>query len=219
MTMMKAMTKLDKLEPSKRSQGCFLAYLEDGSILKLTEQEILDFHLKTGGTLDEETLSRLQSAAEISHTKVQASAIIGRRAMSRFDLEKKLLEKGVSESNARYAADWLEDIGALDDSAYASLLIRHCSDRGYGSARCREELRKHGIPRDLWEEALSEAPDSAAAALAVLQKKYRGAALDEKKRRQAANLLSRRGFSWRDTRWALSEYEEQANGTNAMSLE
>ena len=61
--------------------------------------------------------------------------------LSRRDLEKKLQEKGASETEARYAGEWLEAIGALDDGAYAAALVRHCGDMGYGPRRAREKLR------------------------------------------------------------------------------
>ena len=45
--------------------------------------------------------------------------------MSRQELERKLTERGASQAEARYAAEWLEAIGAIDDRDYAALLARH----------------------------------------------------------------------------------------------
>lgn len=81
--------------------------------------------------------------------------------MSRATLEKKLREKGASEAETRYAAEWLEAIGAINDAEYAALLVRHCAGRGYGPARVREKLYEKGIPRELWDEALETMPDPA----------------------------------------------------------
>ena len=139
-------------------RGRVLVFLADGSLLKVTEQELLTFGLRSGDELDEETLTRLKEAAGVSNIKTTAADLVGRRAMSRQDLEKKLQEKGASETEARYAGEWLEAIGALDDGAYAAALVRHCGDMGYGPRRAREKLREKGVPQELWDEALDELP-------------------------------------------------------------
>ena len=130
--------------------------------------------------------------------------------MSRADLEKKLREKGASANDARYAAEWLEAIGALNDADYASLLARHCAELGYGPARVREELRRHGIDRSLWEEAQDAAPDAQELIDRYLSDRFRGGVPDERERRRACAALLRRGFSWGDVKPALARY---ADGT------
>ena len=55
-----------------------------------------------------------------------------------------MTEKGASQTEARYAAEWLEAIGALNDAEYAALLVRHCANLGYGPGRYRDELYRHG---------------------------------------------------------------------------
>lgn len=200
--------KLDRLERSKHVQGRVLAFLEDGTLLKLTERELLDFGLRAGDDLAEETLEKLKAAAAGSDAKAKAAELIGRRAMSRRDLERKLTEKGATGAEARYAAEWLEAIGALDDGEYAALLVRHCAQKGYGPARYRDELYKHGVPRDLWEDALAQAPDEGGLILEFLQTRFRKGPPDEQERRRAADALARRGFGWSDIRAGLSEWAE-----------
>ncbi len=200
--------KIDRLEPSGHVKGRFLAFLEDGAILKLTEWEVLDFSLRPGAELDGETLDRLRAAAGTSGVRDQAAAMLGRRAMSRGDLEKKLREKGASADDARYAAEWLEAIGAMDDAAYAAALVRHCADMGYGPARYREELRKHAIDRELWEDALAQAPDPAELAERYLRERFRGGLSEERDCRRAAAALARRGFDWPTVKEALRHAAE-----------
>ncbi|WP_293008808.1 MULTISPECIES: regulatory protein RecX [unclassified Oscillibacter] len=200
--------KIDRLERSKHVSGRVLVFLEDGTLLKITEQELLDFGLRAGDELDEETLGRLKASASGSDAKARAAELIGRRAMSRRDLERKLTEKGASETEARYAAEWLEAIGALDDGEYSALLVRHCAEKGYGPARYRDELYKHGVPRELWEDAMSSAPDPADMIAAYLQDRFRKSPPDERERRRAADALARRGFGWSDVRTGLSAWAE-----------
>ena len=124
-------------------------------------------------------------------------------------MERKLQEKGASEAEARYAAEWLEAIGALNDAEYAAALVRHYSRLGYGPARVREKLYEKGVPRELWEDALEELPEGGGQAEAFLQGKLRGRTPDEKEKRRLTSALLRRGFSWSQVRAAWRQLGEE----------
>ena len=194
--------RIERLEASKHKRGRVLVFLADGACLKITEQELLDFGLRAGDELDETTLARLKEAAGVSNVKATAADLIGKRAMSRASLEKKLKEKGASEAEARYAAEWLEAIGAINDADYAALLVRHCADLGYGPARTREKLYEKGVPRELWDEALDQLPDNGEQIDRFLQSKLRGRMPDEKEKKRLTDALLRRGYSWGDVKAA-----------------
>lgn len=194
--------RIERVEASKHKRGRVLVFLEDGACLKITEQELLDFGLRAGDQMDDEALARLREAAGISNVKVTAADLVGKRAMSRCELEKKLVERGASHSEARYASEWLEAIGAIDDRDYAAVLVRHYGRMGYGPARVREKLYEKGVPRELWDEALEELADSAAQIDGFLAGKLRGRTPDERERRRLTSALLRRGFSWGDVKAA-----------------
>ena len=194
--------RIERIEASKHKRGRVLVFLEDGACLKITEQELLDFGLRAGDELDKPTLDRLKEAAGVSNVKATAADLIGKRAMSRRDLERKLREKGASEAEARYAAEWLEAIGAINDADYAALLVRHCAQLGYGPARIRDKLYEKGVPRELWEDALDTLPDQSEDVDRFLRSKLRGELPDEKEKKRLTDALLRRGFSWGDVRAA-----------------
>ena len=196
--------RIERIEASKHKRGRVLVFLEDGVCLKITEQELLDFGLRSGDELDEETLKRLKDAAGVSNVKANAADLIGKRAMSRRDLERKLQDKGASEAEARYASEWLEAIGAINDADYAVLLAQHCARQGYGPARVREKLYEKGVPRELWDDALDSLPDPAESIDRFLEHKLRGNPLDEKEKKRLSDALLRRGFSWSDIRAGLN---------------
>ena len=201
--------RVERIEASKHKKGRILVFLEDGACLKITEQELLDFGLRSGDELDEEALGRLKEAAGVSNTRAAAADLIGKRAMSRRDLERKLREKGASEAEARYAAEWLEAIGALNDAEYAAALVRHYSRLGYSPARVREKLYEKGVPRELWEDALEELPEESGQVDAFLQSKLRGRTPDEKEKRRLTNALLRRGFPWGEVKAAWRRLGEE----------
>ena len=196
--------RIERIEASKHKRGRVLVFLADGACLKITEQELLDFGLRSGDDLDQEVLDRLKEAAGVSNVKATAADLIGQRAMSRSALEKKLKEKGASEAEARYAAEWLEAIGAINDEDYAVLLAQHCARQGYGPQRVREKLREKGVPRELWDEALDSMPDPAESIDRFLQTKLRGKRPDEKEKKRLSDALLRRGFFWPDVKADLN---------------
>lgn len=198
--------RLESLKPSQRKKGRFLLTLEDGIFLRVTEEEILRFRLREGQELDEDTLAALKKSADASRTKVTAANMIAARPLSKKELQKRLVQKGSDAEHAEAAVEWLQDLGAVNDAAYASSLVRHYSSRGYGKMRIREELHRRGVPKELWEEALEELPDSGETLDALIQKKSRGDLSDPKERKRLCDALLRRGFSWSEVRAALGRY-------------
>ena len=198
--------RIDRLEASKHKSGRVLIFLADGTLLKGSQREVLDFSLRAGDDLDEETLSRLKAACGTAGTKAKAADLINRRAMSRSDLERKLRDRGAGEGDIRYAAEWLESIGALNDRDFAALLARSCAQRFYGPARFREELRRHGIDRALWEEAETLLPPEEEILNAYLRAKVRTPPADDRERKRLSDTLARRGFSWPAVRTALRRF-------------
>ena len=125
-------------------------------------------------------------------------------------MERKLRDKGASEADARYAAEWLEAIGAINDADYAALLVRHCADLGYGPARTREKLYEKGVPGELWDEALDQLPDNGEQIDRFLQSKLRGRMPDEKEKKRLTDALLRRGYSWGDVKAGWTRLGEAA---------
>ena len=202
--------KIEKIERSKHKQERVLVYLEGGDLLHVTESELLRFGLSIGLDIDDGTVIELQQSGARSETRVRAANMISARPLSRRELVKKLREKGAAESDAEAAADWLEEIGALNDADYASMLVRHYGGMGYGEAKIRDELYRRGVGRELWEDALAASPDAQETIARVIAQKTKGRALDEKGRKRLSDLLLRRGFAWRDVRAALAAYGENA---------
>ena len=155
-------------------------YLEGGDLLRVTESELLRFGLSIGLDIDDRTVVELQQSGARSETRVRAANMISARPLSRRELTKKLKEKGAAEADAESACDWLEELGALNDAEYAAMLVRHYGGMGYGEAKIRDELYRRGVPRELWEDALSGAPDPQEAIARVIAQKTKGRVLDEK---------------------------------------
>lgn len=130
-----------------------------------------------------------------------------KRPHSEKELRQKLREKGVSEADIETVTALCVDYGFVNDGEYAGMIVRHYSAMGYGPGRIRQELKRRGVPDELWDEALRELPESADAIDRLLAQRLRGKdASDRRERDKAANALYRKGYSWNDIRAALARY-------------
>ncbi|MBR0311395.1 MAG: RecX family transcriptional regulator [Oscillospiraceae bacterium] len=201
--------RVERIERSKRKQERMLVHLEGGDLLRITEDELLRFDLYTGLDISPETMVELQKCAARSETRVRAVNMISARPLNKKELQKRLRGKGAADADAEAAAEWLEEIGALDDLAYAKTVVRHYSANGYGEAKLRDELRRRGVPREHWDEALADAPDPAETIARVIASKTKDGALGDRELKKLSEALLRRGFAWRDVRAALSALGEE----------
>lgn len=196
--------KITRIENSKHVQERVLVFLEEGDPLRITGHELLQFGLYPGMDLSPQLVVQLQAAGQRSESRVKAARLASGRMLSRKELTDKLSRKGIDPDTAEETADWLESLGAVDDAAYAGVIARHYAASGYGPGRVRQELQKRGVSRELWDDALSQLPDSADAIDRFLQKKLSGRTPDRATLKKLSDALLRRGFSWSDIRPALN---------------
>ena len=201
--------KIVRIENSKYVQERVLVYLEEGDPLRITRNELLQFGLYRGMDLPPETVVQLQNAGKRSQSRAAAARLASGRMMSRKELAERLGRKGIAPDTVVEAVDWLESLGAVDDAAYAGAVARHYAAGGYGPGRVRQELQKRGIPRELWDSALAQLPDSAAAIDKFLQSKLKGKTPDRTTLKKLSDALLRRGFFWNDIRPALNRLGEE----------
>ena len=205
--------RLTKLEPSRRVRGRWLAFLEDGSILRLGESQVVSFGLYAGMEVDGDLREELTAAARLGAVKEKALDLIALRPRSRKELMDKLTarprdrdkEPLATREEAEETAAWLEDLGYVDDGAYAKSLSEHYAAKGYGPAKIRDEFYRRGVPREHWEEALAGLEDPAEDIDAFLRRKLKGDA-DPKALKRAADALARRGYRWEDIKDGLRRY-------------
>lgn len=207
--------KIVKLRPSQRVRDRWLAFLEDGAILRLGSGEVAAFGLYAGMELSPELLERLNAAARQGRVRDKALDLIAARPLSRKELADKLTARprdrgkaaAATEEEAAAAADWLEEMGYLNDADYARRVVEHYSARGCGPAKLRDELYRRGVPRDCWDDALAAQEPPEGAIDALLQKRLRGAdPSDPRALKRAADALARRGYRWEEIQEGLERY-------------
>ena len=201
--------RITKIEKSKHKQERVLVFLEGGDLLRLTSHELLQFGLYPGMDLPEELVVELTDSARHSENRAHAAQLASQRMLSKKQLTDKLKRRGVDDAEAAETAQWLEELGAVDDAAYAGVVARHYAAMGYGAARVQQELYRRGIPREMWDEALSQLPPPDEAIERFLRSKLKGAPLDRQSGKKLADALLRRGFQWNDIRPVLNRMGEE----------
>lgn len=198
------------LVPSKHVKDRYYLELDGGTEkLTITINQIADYSLFTGRELTDEEMESLRNDASRSGARAKALRILGDRNMSVREITDRLVAKGTGEETAEETARWLEDIGAVNDAEYASLIVRHYAAKGYGLSRVRNELYRRGIPRELWEDALAELSGTEEAAYALLRARLGGEKPDRARLKKATDALFRRGFTWDEIKSAVERYENE----------
>jgi len=143
--------------------------------------------------------------------KAAAARMLGRRAMSEGELIKKLTEKGADETQARFAAAWLTDLGALDDVGYARAAAHRLRARGYGDYRVACELKRRLLPPEVIEEIMGEGAQDQSLIDREIEKRMRGKENDLQQLKKLSDALYRRGFGWDEINTAIKRYSEETD--------
>ena len=197
-------------EIKQTSPERFTLIFDDGTELKTTLGIITGRFIRSGMDFDEEAYNELVSASGLAMAKARALRIINARPMSREELRKRLIEKGETPENAEACADWLCRMGLINDAEYAGSVVRHYAAKGYGSARIKQELRHHGVPREMWDEAMLQMPDQDAYLERFIRSRLSEPG-DRAQVKKVSDALFRRGYSWEQIKHALNEFDTQGD--------
>lgn len=203
------MTRIERLLPPTQPGRPWTAALEGGDVLRLPEGAVADFALYAGMELEEKTLADLRQRAFLLSLRERAVSLLSRQMLSAGLLTEKLTAKGADPKQAAEVVRWAEEIGLLNDRAYASALVRHCQAKGYGLYKIKDELYRRRVPRDLWEEALAELESPEEYIDRFLEKKLTDPS-DRKQVKKASDALARRGFSWSEVSAGIERARERA---------
>ena len=111
--------RLSKLSPSQRAAGRWLVQLEDGTLLRVGENEVVSFALYSGKELTGEEVEAIRAAGRETAVKEKALSLLSARPMSRKELVDKLTarprdrekEALTDRAGAEAVADLLEEVG------------------------------------------------------------------------------------------------------------
>lgn len=188
--------------------GRYTLRFEDGTSLRLYRQTVEDFRLCAGLELSEEELDALRTAAGQMSAKMRAVRIVTASAVSKRDLQQRLVRKGEDPRQAAEAVQWMADLDLVDDAKTARQIVNRCASKGYGLERAKQALYEKRIPKDFWEDALEDYPDQIEHIIKFLQSRL-GNSWEDRDLKRAVDALMRRGHSYSDIQQALRQLDAQ----------
>lgn len=177
----------------------------DGEFFAKIDSDILSLEkIKVGNVYDTKTLEDLVYRSDFKRAKDKALYILEHRDNSKKELIKKL-ERDYSKEASLAAANCMEDLGLINDEAfakrYANELIKTKLLSKFGA---RAELLKKGIDKEMIENLLEDIEVDATEQIKLLiEKKYKAAFTDEKIKRRCIAFLQRKGYRFDDIYRAL----------------
>jgi len=198
--------RIDSLAAKPDRAERYLIRFSDGSTMRLYRQTVEDFGLYPGLEMTDEEVFRLREAAGGMSAKMRAVRIVTASNVSRRDLEERLVRKGEDPAQAREAVQWMTDLDLVDDARTAAQVVAQCARKGYGIARAKQALYEKRIPKELWEDALTDYPDQSNSILAFLRSRLTEG-WDQRDLKRAVDALLRRGHNYSDIRQCLRQLD------------
>ena len=194
--------ELLKTEPDRASR--YWVTLDNGRKMALYRQTVEDFGLYSGKELSDEEFAQLEAACGAMSAKMRAVRIVAASAVSKKDLQQRLVQKGENPDQAAEAVAWMEEMHLVDDEQTAHQIVSRCAAKGYGIARAKQTLYEKKIPKKYWDSALAEYPNQTEHMLRFLRSRLEDTS-DQKEVKKAIDALLRRGHSYSEIRSALQQ--------------
>ena len=142
--------------------------------------------LRVGSELDRHRARTLRRALRHTGALDAAAKALSRRDRSVGETQQLLAGRGFTADERQQAVDSLAQLGYLDDARFTKRTAASLAGRGYGDEGIRFHLERHGVARELIEEALAGLATELERAQAVVE------GLDHQK---AYRRLASKGFS------------------------
>ena len=117
----------------------------------------------------------------------KAASVLGRRDLSRAELEERLGRAGVAPAVRAEAVDRLSDAGALDDERLARRRAEVLAERGAGDLLVQHDLASRGISEEIVAAAVALLEPENVRADRIVERRGPGP--------KTARYLARKGFS------------------------
>ena len=178
--------------------------------MRLYRQTVEDFGLFTGMELSEKQCVSLREAAGMMSAKMRAVRIVSSTSVSKRDLQQRLIRKGEDPDQAENAVEWMAELDLIDDRKTAEQVVSRCISKGYGLAKAKQALYEKQIPREYWQDVLSDYPEQFDCIVDFLRSRLTDSPSDKDVKRVTDALL-RRGHSWSVIRRALRTFVYDAD--------
>ncbi|MGC8782142.1 MAG: RecX family transcriptional regulator [Anaerolineae bacterium] len=170
--------------------------------------------LRVGQYLSDADIARLQAADQVQRAYDRAVQFLSFRPRSTAEVRSYLLRTVGDEATIETVLNRLTEQGYLNDAEFARYWVENRERfRPKGPRALRQELREHGLEREIIDAALADV-DSTASALAVARSRGQrmadlAVAAPELFRRKLSDFLARRGFEYEVIREVVERLAEE----------
>lgn len=196
------MTVVTAVEPDPRRPGSVRVLVDGRSFATVDAASASG--VRPGVVLGAEVEARLARAADAEAAYRTVLRALERRPHARADLGRRLRRRGLAPEAVEAALERAQQVGLLDDCAFARHYVATRAERGRGPARLARDLLAMGVARFLVDQAVAEQwPEDAdrkalPAALAARRAAQLSGLERPAKRRRLLAYLARRGFTGRE---------------------
>jgi len=195
------------IQVQKKNRQRVNVHLDGEFAFGLTMQTALG--LTVGQMLSDEEIAALKAEDAYQVAIDAALRFLGSRPRSCWEVEQRLARRGVDQDVIERVVHRLQEIGLLDDLAFARQWIENRETfRPRSQQLLQQELRRKGVPARVVAEAMERCPvddyESARRLAATRVHRYQGLPRAEVYRK-LGGLLARRGFSWDVVQRVLDE--------------
>lgn len=205
------MKTITALTAQKQNRERINVYLNEEFAFGLAA--IVASRLKVGQELSGEEMNQLQQQDSLEKARESALRLIERRPRSSTEIVRALRDKGFDEEIVAQLVQRFNDVGLLDDTAFAQYWVEQRATFKPRSRRVLEqELRQKGAERSVIEEALSGMDETETARQAAQQYAHRLAQLPEEAfKNKLGGFLQRRGFGYEVVKQIIIEVWEEVS--------
>lgn len=170
----------------------------------------LSNRLKKGMELSEGDVERILGEDGEKYALSCAMKFLSYRMRTERELRQKLKEKEIAEGAIDTAIGKLQEMGYIDDAAFAELYTQELLQK-YGPRVAMQKLMQKGVPRDIAQEALDDMEQGEAVIDGYVERLRQKHANEEagKAKQKIIRALMAKGFDYEDIKRALNRYEER----------
>jgi regulatory protein len=210
------MSIVTQITEHPRKPGRYVIDVDGREFAVVTADALAATKARTGVVVDDRLAARLGEANELTAAYDRALHLLSFRARSARELERRLIQKGVTPERADRVIAKLREAGLVDDADFARQVARSKVSAGASRRRLHQELFKRGVARDIADEAVDEVleeenVDEVAVAERIARKRLpslAGADAPTRRRRLYA-FLARRGHDGETIRVVMSRVLEE----------
>ena len=198
---MKTITKISVQEKNKKRSNLFL----DGNYYcSLSNMVVLQYRLKVGQEIEEQTLCEIQEENEFSEAFDLALGYISKYVKTKKQLTEYLMRKGYTYPVAFKVVEKLASYGYVNDESFAKRYVE-ANSKNKGKFLLKRELALKGVSEKCADSAINGVFDENENAFNLAKKYMRGKENDFKTLQKCYRYLLSKGFSFESAHEAISK--------------